>query len=128
MSFDIFLQGFQGGDGADGDYDAANRVLAPYLVNSDSRFEYALIRTPGGDEADVYGVGGTGLMVNHSTGGEIYDVLYAVAAAGGWAVIPVGCPTCVTSPDLLDHLPDALRDAAIVVASGNEIRLAIEES
>ena len=128
MSFDIFLQGFRDGNGADGDYEAANQVLARYLVNLDRRFDYALIRTPGGDEASVYGVGATELMVTHSTGGEIYDVLYAVAAAGRWAVMPVGCLTCVTSPDLLAELPDELRDQAIVVTSGDDIRRVVEES
>ena len=128
MSFDIFLQGFRGEDGDDGDWEAANRALTPYLVNHEETLAYALIRTPGGDRADVYGVGGTSLMVNHSTGGQIYDVLYAVAAAGRWAVIPPGCPTCVTSDDLLNDLPEVLRRNAIVVTSGDDIRRAIEEA
>lgn len=128
MSFDIFLQGFRGGQGDDGDWEAANEVLAPYLVRQDDRFDYALIRTPGGDEADAYGVGGTSLMVSRSTGGKIYDVLYAVASAGRWAVIPVGCPTCVTSEDLLPELPEELRSNAIVVTSGDDIQRVIEAS
>jgi hypothetical protein len=128
MSFDIFLQGFEGGDGADGDYEAANRVLAPYLVRLDGAFNYGQIRTPRGDVADVYGVGQASLMVNHTTGGEVFDVLYAVAAAGRWAVMPVGCPICVASQDLLAELPEELRGEAIVVTSGDDIRRVIEQA
>src|SRR5689334_19413729 len=49
VSFAIFLQGFCRGARADGDYGAADQTLAPYVVNVDTRFHYALIQTARGD-------------------------------------------------------------------------------
>jgi hypothetical protein len=130
VTFDIFLQGFEQGEGAVGDAAAARLALAPYLVEQtlDDEHGFALLRAPDGCEADVYGLGGAGIMVNHTNGGQVYDVLLQVAAAGRWAIIPAGCPTCVPFPEMLADLPDELQDEAIVVRSGEEIRRAIEDA
>src|SRR5262245_43966493 len=119
VGFDIFLQGFEQGEGAAGDADAASLAIAPYLVEQtlDEEHSFALLRAPDGCEADVYGLGAAGIMVNHTNGGQVYDVLLHVATAGRWAIIPAGCPTCVPFPEMIADLPDELQDEAIVVRS-----------
>ena len=52
MSFDIFLQGFQHGDAASGDGDAAMEVLAPFITSGDAT-GWRIVTDDG--EAEVYG-------------------------------------------------------------------------
>jgi len=49
-------------------------------------------------------------MVNHAEGDQIWDVVYDLALAVGYAVMPVGCPTCVTSDDVRRHLPEGIAE------------------
>jgi hypothetical protein len=76
-------------------------------------------------DAEVYGVGTDGLRFTHASGRQVWTVIYEVARAGNWAIIPVGCPTCVPSPKMVAHLPDALRAHALVVRSGDEVLAAV---
>jgi hypothetical protein len=71
--------------------------------------------------ADVYGVGGDSLMVNHASGEHVWDLLVAAAMAADWVIMPVGCPTCVISEKQIDHLPEELHDGVAVVASGAQL-------
>jgi hypothetical protein len=121
VSFEIFLQGFSGGQMATGHPDEALRVLAPYIVEPPIHGYVELQTMDGG--ADVYGVGGDSLMVNHASGEHIWDLLVAAAAAADWVVMPVGCPTCVTSEEQVNHLPEELRHAIAVVSSGEGLLL-----
>ncbi len=118
MSFDVFLQGFERGDVAPGVPDEANRVLHPYLRFSPDGF--ANVVTDDG-HAEVYGVGTVGLMFTHASGRRVWDVMFDVARAGNWAIMPVGCPTCVPTLSMIAELPDELRAEAVVVNSGAEL-------
>jgi hypothetical protein len=118
VSFDIFLQGFENGYGAPGKPDEANRVLRPYLRVGPTGFRNVV--TEDGD-AEVYGVGTDGLMFAHASGRRVWDVMFEVARAGDWAIIPVGCPTCVPTSRMIAELPDELRKDVVVVDSGADV-------
>jgi hypothetical protein len=72
-------------------------------------------------DAEVYGVGTDGLMFTHASGRRVWDVIFDVARAGNWAIVPVGCPTCVPTSSMIAELPDELRADAVVVNSGAEL-------
>jgi hypothetical protein len=118
MSFDVFLQGFADGQAAPGDPEAARRILEPYAAAAHDGF--VLVRT-GDGEASVYGYGEDHLMVNHASGREIWAILVRIAREARWAIMPVGCPTCVTDAAMLSDLPAGLRDDAVVVATGADL-------
>jgi hypothetical protein len=118
VSFDVFLQGFQNGDGAPGRPREADDALRPY-VRVDSAGHTKLITEDG--EAEVYGVGTDELMLTHISGRRLWDVIVDVARAGDWAILPGDCPTCVPTADMIAHLPDELREDAVVVASGADV-------
>ena len=85
----MFLQRF--GD-SPGDSGAGLRVLEPLLVSPPSD-GYGLVRTADGD-ADVYGLGTDSLMFTHASCRQVWQVMVDVAHAAGYAIMPVGCPTC----------------------------------
>jgi len=120
------LQRFSGGDAADGGGEEALRVLAPYLARPPAD-GYALVRT-GDGEADVYGLGGDHLMISHAAGERIADLIVQIARSARWAILPAGCPACVTGGEMIADLPDELRESAIVVTSGAGLRDAILSS
>ena len=60
-------------------------------------------------------------MINHASGRVIWDVLVHVADVTGMTILPIGCPTCVTRPELLEHLPEELKADARVVTSGEQL-------
>jgi hypothetical protein len=119
MSFDVFLQGFAGGEAQPGRSDVVTQVLAPYFAEA-PRDGYVRLQLADG-EADVYGVGRSSLMVNHASGEQIWDLIVTVAAAAGWVIMPVGCPVCVVAHEQAADLPDDLRADVTVVRTGTEL-------
>ena len=126
MSFDIFLQGFAGGEAASGQAEAAGRVLAPYMVGA-PHDGYVYVQLPDGG-ADVYGVGGSSLMINDAAGEQIWDLVVSVAVAAGWVIMPVGCPVCVVDTDQVEILPDELRGDVVIVRTGAQLLRVILDS
>ena len=120
MSFDIFFQAFADGDGSVGNGDAAAAVLRPVTTVRDGSFA-RIVTSDGG--ADMFGVDALdqGVMINHASGLVVWDVMYELARVGGYAIMPVGCPTCVTSEDGLCDLPEGLGDDAKVISSGADL-------
>jgi hypothetical protein len=90
--------------------------VEPIAANS----EY--IRTRDG-EAQIFGLGDAdhGFMINHASGSVIWDALVHVADATGMAILPIGCDTCVTRAEVLEHLPEGLKANARVVDSGEQL-------
>ena len=82
------MRRFSGGAGADGGGETALQVLSPSLAHPPEN-GYALVRTRDG-QADMYGLDGDGLMVNHASGREIWQVMAEIA----WAArdYPGGAP------------------------------------
>jgi hypothetical protein len=73
--------------------------------------------------AEVYGINDlrSGVSFKYLSGDAIWNVVYELASRAGLAVIPLGCPTCVCAPELVDDLPPELRRSTSVVSSGEQI-------
>jgi hypothetical protein len=126
VSFDIFLQRFSGGDGADADAESVGAALGPYLDVLDG---YARLRV-GNAQADIYGEDdlASGFMVNHVEGPEVYEALIAAARAGDLVIIPVGCPTAIIDECQRAELSEELAAEAIRLGSGQELQRLIEDA
>jgi len=120
VSFDVFLQHFDGGAAADADEAAVLDVLGP-LIEERSDGWARLCTSDGG--ADVYGIDDppSGLMVNHASGREIWNVLFKVGRAAGFAAMPVGRGTFVFSEKALFDLPDGVPEPTAILTSGDEL-------
>jgi hypothetical protein len=127
VSFDIFFQRFEGGEAADADESAVLGVLEPLIEERGDG--WARIGTADGD-ADVYGINdpASGLMVNHASSREIWNVLFELGRTAGFAVMPVGCGTFVFSEDALSALPDGAPEPIRILRSGDELLGAVESS
>ena len=123
MSYDIFLQRFKAGESVDGGAEEAQAILAAYIVGAPDG-GYARLRLSDG-EADVYGLGEDSLMVNETSGEQIWQVIVDVARASGQVILPLGGRTCVLDESMLAELPDFLRIGVMVVTSGPELLAAL---
>jgi len=126
VSFDIFLQGFAGGDACTAGAAAAERVLTPYVVGEADE-AFARLQTDDGG-AEVYGLGSDSLLVSRPSGQRVFALLVEVATIAGWAIMPVGCATCVADEALIRDLPDELRDDVVFVRSGDDLLDVIERT
>jgi len=63
-------------------------VLAPYIKRQEPRHSFLEIEV-GDGTADVY-LDDDGMMANHITGQDPWDLLVTGAAVAGWVVLPVG--------------------------------------
>lgn len=127
MSFDIFFRRFIGPGRLAGDPDAAEAYLAP-MVKQRDRF-CARIGTVDG-AADVYGFErlATGVMINHASGRAIWDVMFELARIGGYAVMPVGCGTCITETVDPSDLPAEVPRPITVIRSGQDLLDVVEQA
>jgi len=108
VSFDVFLQGFENGEAGDFGAEEAVATLSPHITDREG--DSAKVTTADGS-ADVYGpsTGRNSMMFNHIDGREAWDVIYEVALAANWVVMPVGCGTLLTDEAQRGHLPDGVR-------------------
>jgi hypothetical protein len=122
VSFDIFVQKFEHGEGVPADGEAIAAVLEPFIVRRDEQ-GWALLSFADGT-ADLYGMKhlGDGFMVNHVVGDDVWDVLVEVARAARMVVVAAGCPVALTGLETIGQLPDALREDAVVVGTGADLR------
>ena len=127
VSFDVYLQGFRGGEAGQGNGDAAMDLITPFI--SQRTDDWARVVMDDG-EADVFGISqpSTGLMFSHLSGGHAWSLVFEVAQAAGFAILPVGCPTCVVSVERLHALPEELASDAIVVSSRDDLLAVIENA
>ncbi len=125
MSFDIFVQRFRAGDGAEADAARVRQALAPHLEQVADGFPRL---RAGGHTADIYGLDdlASGFMVNHVKDPVIFDVLVEVARVCDLTIIPVGCPTAILREQQRQELPAELAEEAVVVTSGAELERLIE--
>jgi hypothetical protein len=65
-------------------------------------------------------------MVNRVSGNEAWDVLVRLATQGSLTILAVGCPAAAPRRDLIEHLPDQLREAAVVIKCGADLLRLIE--
>jgi hypothetical protein len=125
MSFDIFIQLFERGNARGAEAEGILGTLRPFFVGK-PQDGHVLVKTRDG-EADIYGIDEAewGLMVNHASGRAIWDLLFELASKFSVAIMPVGCPTCVTSREALAHLPEGLRAGARVVSTAADLLAAV---
>ena len=124
MAFDIFLQAFRDGGAAEADVEVILSVVGSCIRRRD---EWCTrIETSDGG-ADIYGLDTSvqSLMINHASGTAVWDLIYDLAQSAGLAVMPVGCPTCVTDNHALSDLPPELASSAIIVSSADELLLVV---
>jgi hypothetical protein len=78
--------------------------------------------------ADLYGYDelGSGFMASHISGIEAWEIIVRAAKASGLVIIPVGCPTCVTSEATMADLPEELASDVRLVDTGAGLRSVIE--
>lgn len=120
MSFDVFLQAFRDEDAAGVDSAVVLRELSRFTTEPVTRGTERISTADG--EAQIYlNDPDSGFMVNHASGDVIWDALVHVAHVTGMVILPVGCPTCVPSQELIGHLPDVLREQTRIVTSGEQL-------
>jgi len=84
VSFDVFFQGFLADESSDHGTTQMREVLAPHASEEDGTFLRVCV---GDGEADIYLRGG-GMMANHISGRDPWDLLVQGARAANWVIIP----------------------------------------
>jgi hypothetical protein len=126
VSFDIFFQGFRGGESVPGGGDRMRAVLEPYASQQESPSNFWLVQV-GDGTADVY-LDDDNMMANHVSGRDPWELLFKGAQAAGWVIMPVGCPTCLTHEGQLRELPEELQEPVVAVNSGADLVAVVEAS
>ena len=101
-------------------------VLATCIRREEPDTGFVLIEV-GDGTADVY-LDDNDMLANHITGRDPWDVLVRALLPPGGSSMSVGCPTCLTHEDQQQHLPDELREGAVLVWSGADLLLVIESA
>lgn len=117
MSYDVFFQGFLAGESSGTGAAAMDRGLAPYVVERRGSFRHLRV---GDGSADAY-VNDVGMLANHISGVDLWEVLVEGARAANWVILPMDAPTCLTCPGQLEELPDGLGVAAVSVSTGADV-------
>lgn len=124
MSFDVFFQGFIAGESSGAGGAQMREILAPHVAERRGSF----LRVQVGDgEADIYFDDDDGMMANHISGRDPWDLLLRGAQAANWVILPLDCPTCLTGPGQREELPEGLHEDVVFVETGADL-LAIVES
>jgi hypothetical protein len=118
MSFDVHFQGFVAGESSLRGGTAMREVLALYVVEESGTFLHVRV---GDGEADAY-LREDGMMVNHVSGRDPWDLLVEGAQAANWVIMPVGGATCLTNADQRRELPDELEADVAIVRTGADLR------
>lgn len=122
MSFDVFFQGFVAGESSGRGGVEMRGVLAPHVVEENETF----LRVHFGDgAADVY-LSDDGMVANHITGRDPWDLLVRGAAAANWAIMTLDLPTCLTAPGQAENLPAGLDQEVALVETGSDLLALIE--
>ena len=117
MSYDVFFQGFIAGEASGLGGAKMREVIAPHVISQ----EGGHIRVRFGDgEADLY-LSEDGMMANHISGRDPWQLLVAGAEAANWVILPLDGPVCLTAPGQREELPDELTDHVVSVESGADL-------
>lgn len=125
MSYDVFVQGFDLGDGAP----MASRafdVFRPHIDQAQPEHGFWHVRTPDGGEADIYAdvTPGTfrSLMISRFTDGGPLDLLAQFAIRADAVILAPGGPAMLTAEAKRQHLPSELQHDAAVIRNGHDIQ------
>lgn len=119
MSYDVFFQGFKGGDAASGGGDVVRSMLAPYVTQSEPEHSFVRIEVEDGG-ADVY-LSDDHVMVNHVGGSAAWDLLVRAAAAASWTILLPDGPALLAAESQRSELPAELAATALVISGGAEL-------
>ena len=75
---------------------------------------------PAKPSAQVY-VNDDGIMADHVSGQDPWDLLVQAAPAANWVIMPADSVTCLTDPGRQRELPEELAEDAVVVDSGADL-------
>jgi hypothetical protein len=124
VSFDVVFQGFIAGEPAESGSAEMLAVLAPHVTERRGTF----LRVQVGDgTADVY-LSDDGMVANHVSGLDPWDLLVTGARAANWVILPPDSPTCLTGPGQREELPEDLDADSVVVETGADLRAVIASS
>ncbi len=126
VSFDVFFQRFVDGDALPGGGDRMRAVLEPFVVREKPDYQFLHIGYQDGT-ADVY-LGDDGMMANHISGRDPWDLLVTGARAAEWVIMPVGCAVCITEESQRSHLPPDLDEEVALVLTGADLLSVIESA
>ena len=119
MSYDVFFQGFKGGDAAPGGGDTVRAMLEPHVTQSETEHSFVRIEVEDG-AADVY-FSDDHMMVNHAQGTGTWDLLVRAAAAASWTILLPDGPAVLTTESQRSELPAGLAASAVVISGGAEL-------
>ena len=128
MGLNMFVQGFDAGDAAPMPSSAFD-VFRPHVVLVRPEHHFWRVRTPDGDEADIYadvtpGTFGS-LMISHFAVGGPLDLLAEFATRASGVILTPGGPAMLPAEAQRQHLPDHFQNNAIVIRNGDDIRQAL---
>jgi hypothetical protein len=122
MSLDVFLQDFS--DDAADRGDVVFPVLRAFLDEDDETV------TTSDGSTEIYGLGEsplTSVLFAGPEGRVIWDVIYEVADAADWIILPEGYPAIVLSEASAASIPpELLEDGYRVVESGADLFAVID--
>ena len=119
MAYDVFFQGFKGGDAADGGGEAVRTMLEPHVTKSEPEHNFLRIEVEDGG-ADVY-LSDDHMMVNHAGGSATWDLLVRAAAAASWTILLPDGPAVLTTESQRSELPAELAESAVLISGGAEL-------
>ena len=123
VSFDVFFQGFIAGESSMAGGAQMREVLAPHIAVRRGSFLHVQV---GDGEADIYFEDDAGMMANHISGRDPWDLLLKGAQAANWVILPLDCPTCLTGPGQREELPEGLDEDVVFVETGSDLLAVIE--
>jgi hypothetical protein len=128
MSYDMFVQGFDGG-GAAPMPSSAFDVFKPHLDWTRPEHHFWHVRTPDDGEADIYAdvTPGTfdSLMISRFSDGDPLDLLADFTIRASAVILAPDGPAMLTAEAQRGHLPGDFQLDAIVVRHGDDIRQAL---
>lgn len=130
VSYDVFLQRFQGGEAATVDSPEVWALLEEAWEAAPDESGHCLVRRDD-DEGDLYaeqrGRPLESLMFNHA-GPGIYELMFEVAVAGDMVIMPPDAGPFLVREEQRSNLPRDLAEGAVVVEDGTALARAIEAS
>jgi hypothetical protein len=129
MSFDMFVQGFDGGDAAPMPSSAFD-VFGPHVDRTQPEHHFWHVRTADDGEADIYADVTPGnfnsLMISRFSPGTPLDLLAEFTILAGAVILASNGPAMLTDEAQRQHLPHDFRHDAVVVRSGDDIRQVLQ--
>jgi hypothetical protein len=127
MSYDMFVQGFDGGNAAPMPSSAFD-VFRPHVDRTQPECHFWHLHTPDDGEADIYAnvTPGTfdSLMISRFSDGDPLDLLAEFTIRAAAVILAPGGPAMLTAEAQRQHLPGDFQQDAVVVRNGDDIRQA----